>query len=74
MATTSAPPPLRPLDFLDLDHLLADEERDIRDTVRAWVRDRVLPDVGDWFEEARIPLELASELGKLGVLGMHLEG
>jgi glutaryl-CoA dehydrogenase len=74
MATTSAPPPLRPLDFLDIDHLLADEERDIRDTVRAWVRDRVLPDVGDWFEEARIPLELAHELGEIGVLGMHLEG
>jgi glutaryl-CoA dehydrogenase len=30
--------------------------------------------VGDWFEEATIPLELAKELGKLGVLGMHLEG
>jgi glutaryl-CoA dehydrogenase len=74
MATTSAPPPLRPLDFLDLDHLLADEERDIRDTVRAWVRDRVVPEVGDWFEEARIPLELAHELGEIGVLGMHLEG
>jgi glutaryl-CoA dehydrogenase len=74
MATTSAPPPLRPLDFLDIDHLLGDEERDIRDTVRAWVRDRVLPDVGDWFEEARIPLELAHELGEIGVLGMHLEG
>src|SRR5918997_1095375 len=74
MATTSAPPPLRPLDFLDIDHLLADEERDIRDTVRAWVRDRVLPEVGDWFEEARIPLELAHELGEIGVLGMHLEG
>jgi glutaryl-CoA dehydrogenase len=74
MATTSAPPPLRPLDFLDIDHLLGDEERDIRDTVRAWVRDRVLPEVGDWFEEARIPLELARELGEIGVLGMHLEG
>jgi glutaryl-CoA dehydrogenase len=38
------------------------------------VRDRVLPDVGTWFEEARIPLELAPELGRIGVLGMHLEG
>ncbi|CAA9512257.1 MAG: Glutaryl-CoA dehydrogenase [uncultured Solirubrobacteraceae bacterium] len=65
---------LRPKDFLDLDHLLDDEERLIRDTVRRFVADRVLPDVGEWFEEARIPLELASELGSLGVLGMHLEG
>jgi glutaryl-CoA dehydrogenase len=65
---------VRPKDFLDLDHLLSDEERDIRDTVRAFVADRVLPYIGEWFEEARIPIELARELGKLGLLGMHLEG
>jgi glutaryl-CoA dehydrogenase len=65
---------VRPKDFLALDRLLGDEERDIRDTVRAFVRDRVLPDVGEWFEEARIPVELAGELGRVGVLGMHLEG
>jgi glutaryl-CoA dehydrogenase len=46
----------------------------IRDTVRAFVTDQVLPYVGDWFEEARIPLELAPALGKIGVLGMHLDG
>jgi glutaryl-CoA dehydrogenase len=69
-----APPPVRPLDFIDLDRMLSDEERDIRDTVRAFVRDRVLPSIGEWFEQAHIPLELARELGKLGVLGMHLEG
>ncbi len=74
MATTAAAPKIRPKDFLDFDHLLSDEERDIRDTVRAFVTDRVLPNVGDWFEEARIPLELARELGRIGVLGMHLEG
>jgi glutaryl-CoA dehydrogenase len=66
--------PIRPEDFLAIDRLLSDEERDIRDTVRAFVRDRVLPDVGDWFEQATLPLELAPELGKLGVLGMHLQG
>jgi glutaryl-CoA dehydrogenase len=42
--------------------------------VRAWVRDRVVPNVGEWFEEGRIPRELASELGRLELLGMHLEG
>ena len=52
MTTTAAAPTIRPSDFLDIDHLLSDTERDIRDTVRAWVRDRVLPDVGDWFETA----------------------
>jgi glutaryl-CoA dehydrogenase len=74
MATTADQQKLRPKDFLEFDHLLSDEERDIRDTIRAFVADRVLPHVGEWFEEARIPLELARELGKLGVLGMHLDG
>ncbi|MEU8876732.1 acyl-CoA dehydrogenase family protein [Streptomyces javensis] len=63
-----------PLDFLSVDHFLSDEERDIRDTVRAFVRDRVLPEVGDWFDQGRLPRELVGELGQLGVLGMHLEG
>src|ERR1700683_5415040 len=74
MATTATPSAIRPKDFLALDSLLSDEERDIRDTVRAFVGDKVLPFVGEWFEEARIPTELAKELGKLGLLGMHLEG
>ncbi|HWD74061.1 MAG TPA: acyl-CoA dehydrogenase family protein [Solirubrobacteraceae bacterium] len=65
---------IRPTDFLAIDDLLDDEELMIRDTVRAFVRDQVLPYVGDWFEEARIPLELAPALGKIGVLGMHLSG
>jgi glutaryl-CoA dehydrogenase len=55
--------------------MLSDEERDIRDTVRAFVADRVTPLVGGWFEAAEVPVgELARELGALGVLGMHLEG
>ncbi len=74
MTTAQAPPALNPRDFLGIDRQLSDEERDIRDTVRAFVSDRVLPDVGDWFEAGTIPLELAQELGRIGVLGMHLEG
>ncbi len=76
MATTApaSSQKIRPRDYLELDHLLSDEERDIRDTVRSFVRDQVLPNVGEWFEEARIPPELARELGKIGVLGMHLTG
>ena len=68
------PPALRPNDFLSIDAQLSDEERDIRDTVRAFVADRVTQNVGDWCEAATIPRELAPERGKLGVLGMHLEG
>ncbi len=72
--TATSPRAIRPNDFLAIDDLLDDEELMIRDTVRAFVRDQVLPYVGDWFEEARIPLELAPALGKIGVLGMHLSG
>jgi glutaryl-CoA dehydrogenase len=74
MTTAQAPPALNPKDFLGIDRQLSDEERDIRDTVRAFVSDKVVPFVGDWFEEGTIPLELAQELGRIGVLGMHLDG
>ena len=70
----SATPAIRPNDYLAVDALLSNEERDIRDTLRAFVGDRIVPNVGEWFEQGTIPLELAPELGKLGVLGMHLEG
>ncbi len=63
-----------PLDFLDLDRLLSDEERAIRDAVRGFVADRVLPDIGDWFERAEFPREVAAGLADLGLLGMHLDG
>ena len=74
MATTSAPPKLDPKDVLGLDHLLGDEEKMLRDSVRRWVGDRVLPEIGSWFEEGILPRELAKEVGDLGLLGMHLEG
>ncbi len=75
MSTAAAPPEIRPKDFLGIDHLLSDQERDIRDTVRAFVADRIVPEVGEWFETTQVPVrELALALGKLGVLGMHLTG
>jgi glutaryl-CoA dehydrogenase len=63
-----------PVDFLDVSALLTDEERLIRDTVRTFVRTRVLPNVAEWFEEGVLPRELGRELGQLGLLGMHLQG
>ncbi len=63
-----------PRDFLNVDALLDDEDRLLRDTVREWVGDRVLPYVADWFEEGYFPKELAKEMGALGLLGMHLDG
>ncbi|GAA2707207.1 acyl-CoA dehydrogenase family protein [Micromonospora olivasterospora] len=66
---------MTPLDLLDLDSLLDDEERQIRDVARQLVADRVRPHVADWYEEGRVPArELAREFGKLGLLGMHLTG
>ncbi len=68
------PPAVDPRDFLHLDALLNDEEKLLRDTVRQFVADRILPDVADWFEAGTLPKELAKEMGALGLLGMHLEG
>ncbi|MEA2621853.1 MAG: glutaryl-CoA dehydrogenase [Chloroflexota bacterium] len=69
-----ATPEIDPLDVLQVEALLGDEERLIRDTVRRFVRDRVLPGIQEWYEAGRFPRELVPELGALGLLGMHLEG
>ncbi|HEY0699015.1 MAG TPA: acyl-CoA dehydrogenase family protein [Micromonospora sp.] len=67
--------PVTPLDLLDLDSVLSEEERQIRATVRRLVDDRVRPSVADWYEQGRVPArELAVEFGRLGLLGMHLTG
>ncbi len=72
---SSSPPPPDPRDFLAIDGLLSDEERLLRDTVRSFVNDRILPDVADWFETGTFPSrEMAKEMGALGLFGMHLEG
>jgi glutaryl-CoA dehydrogenase len=62
-------------DLLNLDDQLTSEQRMVRDSLRGFVADRILPHVGDWFEEAVFPArELAPALGSLGALGMHLDG
>ncbi len=63
-----------PRDFLNIDALLNDQERLLRDTVRRFVADKVLPDVAEWFEAGTFPRELGAEMGALGLLGMHLDG
>jgi glutaryl-CoA dehydrogenase len=74
VATTAKPTTLDPRDYLAIDALLDDEERVIRDTVRQWVRERILPEIAEWFEQGILPRELAQEVGRLGLFGMHLEG
>ncbi|WP_328840030.1 acyl-CoA dehydrogenase family protein [Streptomyces europaeiscabiei] len=65
-----------PTDFLGLDELLDPEDLAVRDTVRSWAADRVLPHVAEWYEQGELPeiRELARELGAIGALGMSLQG
>ena len=62
------------LDLLKLDDQLTSDERLVRDTVRSYAADRIMPNIADWFEAGTLPRELVPELGKLGLLGMHLTG
>ncbi|BDU08438.1 acyl-CoA dehydrogenase [Nocardia cyriacigeorgica] len=58
-----------------IDALLTDTEREVRDTVAAFAAERLRPHIADWFEAGTFPArEIAPELGKVGLLGMHLEG
>ena len=61
-------------DFLAVDDLLSEEDRAIRDTVRAFGHNELRPHVAEWYEHGTLPDDLGPRLGKLGLLGMHLEG
>ncbi|MFD9498670.1 acyl-CoA dehydrogenase family protein [Streptomyces sp. NPDC060035] len=69
-------PPFDPADPIGIDDLLDPEDLAIRDTVRTWASDRVLPHIAEWYENGELPgiRELARELGSLGALGMSLQG
>jgi glutaryl-CoA dehydrogenase len=77
MAVTERAPRTRalaPSDLFAVDDLLGDDERLVRDTVRAFVRDQALPVIPDHFEAATFPRELVPGVAELGLLGMHLHG
>ena len=62
-------------DLLDVDSLLAPEEIELRKTVRRFGEQRLRPYIAEWFETGEVPVrELAADFGKLGLLGMHLQG
>ncbi|HRC85914.1 MAG TPA: acyl-CoA dehydrogenase family protein, partial [Thermoanaerobaculia bacterium] len=54
---------------MEIDALLTDEERLVRDTVRAFVDDRVMPIIEECHREGRTPLELVPEMGRLNLFG-----
>jgi glutaryl-CoA dehydrogenase len=60
------------VDFYDVDSLLSEEERMVRDTVREWVEDEVLPIIQEAYIQRRFPTELIPRMAELGMLGANL--
>ncbi|MHA7290012.1 acyl-CoA dehydrogenase family protein [Arthrobacter sp. MDT3-24] len=75
-AEVTAEVPLTPdtSDVLALSALLSADERALQQRIRDFTDQRIKPNIASWYDDAVFPLELAPELGELGVLGMHLEG
>ena len=68
-------PKADPLDVIDLDAMLSDEEKDVRAMVRRVATDLCGEHIAQWYEDGQVPArELAREFGKAGLLGMHLDG
>ena len=61
-------------DLLDIDAHLSEEEIRVRENIRAFVRERISPDINDWWENAVFPRGIVPEMGERGLLGMHLSG
>jgi len=60
------------VDFYQMDGLLSEEERQVRDTVRSWVEDRLLPVINECYIEGRFPKQLVPEMAELGFFGANL--
>jgi len=63
---------LHPYDLYDVRSLLSEEERAVQETVARFTDERVLPIIGDCFDQARFPKELIPEMAELGLLGATL--
>jgi len=62
------------VDFYNMDALLSEEEKMVRDTVRAWVDERVIPVIEDHYLAGTFPMELIREMGEMGFLGANIQG
>jgi len=72
MAVGAASARFTGVDFYNMDSLLSEEERAIRDTVRAWVDEHLMPVIGHHYIEGTFPKQLIPGLAELGVLGANL--
>lgn len=61
-------------DFFNLNELFDEESRLVRDTVRQFVDDQVLPIIADYYEKGEFPSQLIPQMGELGIFGANLEG
>ncbi len=66
--------PFRGVDYMEMDSLLSDEERLVRQTVRAFVDKEVLPQIEEWNREGKFPRHLVPQMAELGFYGANLEG
>lgn len=64
--------PFKGVDFYDIDSLLSEEERAVRDTVRKWVDDEVMPIIGEYYIEGKFPSQLVPQMAELGFFGANL--
>src|ERR1700758_2778199 len=65
-------PKFQGVDFYDVDSLLSEEERAVRDTVRSWVDERLMPIIGEHYVEGRFPRQLIPQMAELGLFGANL--
>ena len=66
--------PYRGIDLLDIESQLTDDERQVRDTIRAFVETEAMPAVVPHFRDGTFPLALIPRMGELGIFGAHIEG
>jgi len=66
--------PFHGVDYMEIDSSLSDEEKLVRQTVREFVDQEVIPHIEDWYREGQFPLHLVPAMGELGFLGANLSG
>jgi len=64
--------PFSGVDFYNLDSLFSEEEKLVRDTVRSFVEDKVVPIIEEYYEKAKFPSQLIKPLAEIGVMGANL--